>query len=88
MRAVFFEPSDQVGHGDVEVFRVDDRGIENDRSRDLAHGSGLGGCHTLEHFDVELIFDASLYREFVRGGHRVEIVRGRTNPDGGGVFGL
>ena len=82
MRAVFFEPSDQVGHGDVEVFRVNDGGVQDDRPRDLTHGPCLGGGHTLEHFDVELVLDAALHREFVRGGHRVEVVRRRPDTNG------
>ena len=88
VRAVFFEPSDQVGHGNVEVFRVHNGGVQDDRSRDLTHGPGLGGRHTLEHFDIELVLDAALHREFVRGGHRVEVVRGRTDPNGVGVLRL
>ena len=88
VRTIFFEPSDQVRHGNVEVFRVHNGGVQDDRPRDLTHGPGLGGRHTLEHFDIELIFDATLHREFVRGGHRVKVVRRRTNANGGRVLRL
>ena len=54
---VFVEAADEVGDGGVEVMAVDDGGVEEEVFCFFQNGTGLGGGHAFQHFELDVGFD-------------------------------
>ena len=82
-RGVLLEAAHEVGHGDVEVLGVDDRGVENLAALEAgADGLLLGGGHALEHLRVEHAQHAALGGELIGHARGEEVVRGDADAHG------
>ena len=86
-RGVFLQAAYQVGHGDVEVFCVDNRGIEDLAAvKDLAHRCLLCWGHALQHLGVHHVQHAALLTQLIGHCRGVEVVGCYTDADAIGVF--
>ena len=86
-RGVFLQAAYQVGHGDVEVFCVDNRGIEDLAAvKDLAHRCLLCWGHALQHLRIHHVQHAALLAQLIGHCRGVEVVGCYTDADAIGVL--
>ena len=88
LRPVFFKATHQVGHGNVEIFGVHHRRVQDQPAHNVPHRAGLRRCHALQHFHIQLLFDAAGYRKLMCQRHGVQVVAGHTNAHVIGVLWL
>ena len=86
-RGVLLQTAHQVGHGDVEVICVDNRGIEDLAAvKDLAHRCLLRWGHALQHLRIHHVQHAALLAQLVGHCGGVEVVGCYTDADAIGVL--
>ena len=86
-RGVLLQAAYQVGHGDVEVFCVDNRGIEDLAAvKDLAHRCLLCWGHALQHLRIHHVQHAALLAQLVGHCGGVQVVGCYTDADAAGVL--
>ena len=84
---VLFQAAYQVGHGDIEVFCVDNRGIEDLAAvKDLAHRCLLRWGHALQHLRIHHVQHAALLAQLIGHCCGVEVVGCYTDADAIGVL--
>ena len=88
LRPVFFKATHQVGHGNVEIFGVHHRRVQDQPAHNVPHRAGLRRCHALQHFHIQLLFDAPGYRKLMRQRHGVQVVAGHADAHVIGVLWL
>ncbi len=79
LRRAFFESTDQVRDRDVELARVDDRRVEQQRPDGAPDGLGLPLRHPEEHLELDAVTDPALPREQPRVRDVEQVVPG--DPD-------
>ncbi len=75
-RRAFFEPADQIGDRDVELCRVHDRRIEQQRADGAAYDGCLGGGHAQQHLELDAVGDLAAISEQPGEGDVEQVVTG------------
>ncbi len=84
---VLLEAAEQVADRHVEVGRGDDGGVEQEPIGLVAHDSGLGRRHALQHLELDAVGDPAFDTQQADPGHVEEVVAGDPEPDRPEVFG-
>ena len=79
---VLFEAADEIGDGDVELGRVDDRRVEEQLADRALDGLGLRRRHAEQHLEVDAVLDAALLREQPGVGDIEQVVAGDADLHG------
>ncbi len=75
------EPPDQVGDGDVELFRMHHRGVEQQRADVLLDGFGLPLCHAEQHLELDAVAHSALSGQQPGEREVEQVVPGDADPD-------
>ena len=78
---VFIQASNEVAHRGVELVRVHDRGVENQRAHCFSYGIGLVGRHSHQHFKVDCVGYSAALGKKVGKCHIEKVVAGHTNTN-------
>ena len=83
LAGALFEAADQVGDRDVELGRVDHRGVEQQRADVLLDGFGLALGHAEQHLEFDAWTHAALLGQEPGEGDVEQVVAGDADPDVG-----
>ena len=84
---VLLEAAHQVGNGDVELTRINDRDVEEEGANVAAHNLLNAGSHAGEHLEFNAVFDTARGAQLIGEGNIKDVLSGHTQSDRTGTLG-